>query len=356
MPSILDSREKIKALDKSNLLASVEALPDQIEDALKQTADLVIPPEYKTAKNIVVSGMGGSVLGSYVIKGLFKSELKVPFEVVSHYELPGYVNSDSLVLLSSYSGSTEETLGSALDAKSRGAKVMVITGGGKLAELAGQNNWPLYQIKPTYNPCGQPRLAIGYAIVGQLALFAKAGFLPELSGELTHVAAGLRTLIKHLAPESLDNNTAKLLAFAAFDKHLIFSASEHLIGAAHVFNNQVNENSKALTSEWHLPEFNHHYLEALSFPKLARETTIFFFFNSHLYHDRVVKRYPVTSELVENKGYEVQPIQATAPTKLEQVFEIIQLGEFIACYLPILYGIDPSPIPNVEWFKTQIAK
>jgi glucose/mannose-6-phosphate isomerase len=357
MTSILDSRDKIKELDKSNLLSSVEALPDQILDALEQTKNLVIPEEYRSVKNVVVSGMGGSVLGSYVIKGLFKSELTIPFEVVSHYELPGYVGSDTLVLLASYSGTTEETLSSATEAQEKGAKVMVITAGGPLAELAQKNNWPIYLIKATYNPSNQPRLAIGYAIAGQLALFAKAGILPDQHEALTKVAAGLRTMITRLAPESTDNNTAKLLAYAAFEKHIIISAAEHLVGAAHVFNNQVNENSKALTSEWHLPEFNHHYMEALGFPKANKETTIFFLVTSGLYHARVAKRFPLTQELIESKEYETQLIQATAPTKLEQVFEIIQLGEFVAAYLPLLYRIDdPGPVPNVEWFKSQMAK
>ena len=357
MTSILDSRDQIKEIDKSGLLSSVEALPDQIEDALAQTKDFVVPESYKSAKNVVVSGMGGSVLGSYVIKGLFKAELQVPFEIVSHYQLPGYVNADTLVLLSSYSGTTEETLAAAGDALSRGAKVMVITSGGKLADLAKVNNWPLYLMNATYNPCNEPRLAIGYAIAGQLAMFAKAGILPDQHEALSKVAAGLRTMITHLVPEAKENNTAKLLAFAAFEKHLILCGAEHLVGAVHVFNNQVNENAKSLTSEWPLPEFNHHYMEAVSFPKSVHDSTIFYLFNSHLYHERVGKRFPITQELLESKGYETQLVQATAPTKLEQVFEIIQLGEFVAAYLPILYRIaDPGPVPNVEWFKAQMAK
>lgn len=355
MPSILDSREKIKALDTQNLLGSVEALSDQLIDALEQVSKVVVPGDYKTSKNIVVSGIGGSVLGSYVIKNLFKSEIKVPFEVVSHYTLPGYVNSDSLVLLSSYSGTTEETLSAAIDAKTRDAKVMVITGGGPLAQMAQENNWPIYLIKPTYNPCNQPRLAIGYAIVGQLGLLVAAGMLSDQSELLKNASAGLKKLVKGLVPE-IENNPAKILAFAAFDKHIIYTAAEHLIGAAHVINNQTNENAKTLTSEWHLPEFNHHYMEALSFPKLAKDTTLFVLFNSALYSERVQKRVLLTKELLEQKGYEVQLIQATAPTKLEQVLEVIQLGEFVTSYLPILYGIDPSPIPNVDWFKSQMSK
>lgn len=356
MASVLDSRDKIKELDKSNLLGSVEALPSQIQDTLTQTGSITVPESYKSFKNVVVSGMGGSVLGTYVIKNLFKSELTAPLEVISHYTLPGYVNSDTLVLLSSYSGTTEETLSAAQDAKTRGAKVMVITGGGPLADLATANSWPMYQIKATYNPCNQPRLAIGYAIVGQLALFTKVGLIADQSELLAKVITGISKMVPTLGPE-IENNPAKLLSFAAFDKHTIFVAAEHLIGAAHVINNQFNENAKVLTSEWHLPEFNHHYMEALSFPKLAKDTTIFFLFNSALYHERVQKRVLITKDLLEQKGYEVQLIQATAPTKLEQVFEIIQLGEFVAAYLPILYGIpDPGPVPNVEWFKAQMAK
>lgn len=355
MTSILDSREQIKAIDKSNLLGSVESLADQITDALNQAKDIAVPSDYKLAKNVVVSGMGGSALGSHIIKSLFKSELKVPFDVVSHYELPGYVNSDTLVLLSSYSGTTEETLASAEDAKKRGAKIMVITSGGPLAKMAGDNNWPLYLIKATYNPSNQPRLAIGYAIAGQLALFAKAGVVPDEGVALIAAASNLKKMISGLSPEAPEN-PAKLLAFSAFDKHIIFVGAEHLTGAAHVVNNQINENAKTLTSEWHLPEFNHHFMEALSYPKLAKDTTIFLIFNSALYSQRVQKRVLLTKDLLEQKGFEAHTILATSESKLEQVFEVIQIGEFLALYLPMLYGIDPSGIPNVDWFKSEMAK
>lgn len=355
MTSVLDSRDKIKELDKSNLLSSVEALGDQILDALEQTKSIVIPDSYKTIKNVVVSGMGGSALGSHVIKAVFKSELKVPFEVVSHYDLPSYVNSDTLVLLSSYSGTTEETLSGAEQAKKLGAKIMVITAGGKLAEMAKENNWPIYLINPNYNPCNQPRMSIGYGIASQLALFAKAGIIADQSALLTTIAGNLKKMLPLLSPES-ENSPAKTLAFSAFDKHIVLVGAEHLVGAAHVVNNQLNENAKVLTSEWHLPELNHHYMEALSFPKLAKDTTMFLLFNSALYSPRLQKRVLITKDLLEQKGYEAHSLLATTETKLEQVFEMIQIGEFVGAYLPILYGIDPSPIPNVDWFKSEMAK
>ncbi len=355
MSSILDSRDKIRAIDKTNLLGSVEALPDQIIDTLAQTSSLQVPDSYGSVKNVVVSGMGGSVLASHLIKNLYKSDLKVPFDVFSHYDLPGYVNEDTLVILASYSGTTEETLEAAKQATERKAKIMVITGGGKLYDLAVTNHWPVYKIDPQYNPCNQPRLAIGYAVVGQLMLLAAAKLIPSPATLMPQIVASLKEQVSQLGPEG-SSDLAKLMAYAAYDKHIVFVAAEHLIGAAHVMNNQVNENAKSLTSEWHLPEFNHHYMEALSFPKLAKETTIFLFFNSALYHERIQKRVLLTKSLVEQKGYETQMILATTATKIEQVFEAIQIGEFVAAYLPVLYGIDPSAIPNVDWFKSEMAK
>jgi len=354
--SILDSRDQIKQLDKSNLLASVEALPDEIQDAWEQTQTLSFPDTYPQVKNIVVSGMGGSNLGSLVIKRLFKDELTLPLEIYPHYHLPGYVNSNSLVLLSSYSGTTEETLAAAEQAEKVGAKIAVITSGGELAKLAKAKHWPMYLINARFNPCNQPRMAIGYAVFGQLAMFAKMGLLNLSSENVLNLVDYLREVVKSLSPEVVENNPAKNLAYATFDKHIIFVAAEHLIGAAHVTNNQINENAKALTSEWHLPEFDHHYLEALSHPSSTKENTIFILFNSALYHPRVQKRVMITKSIIEQHGYEAQVILASATDKLTQVFETIQLGEFISAYLSYLYGIDPSPIPNVDFFKAEMAK
>lgn len=350
---MLDSRDSIKKLDKSNLLGSVEALPDQIQDAWEQTKTLSFPNTYPNIKNIIVSGMGGSALGALVIKRLFKEELTLPIEIYPHYHLPGYASSESLVILSSYSGTTEETLAAANDAIRTNAKVVAITGGGKLAELAKAHNWPIYLIDAKFNPSQQPRMAIGYAVFGLLSIFAKMGLINLAESEILNLVDSLRESATQLNPDNSDN-LAKNLAFSAYDKHIILVAAEHLIGSAHVFNNQLNENAKTLTSEWHLPEFNHHYMEAISFPKLAKDNTLFILFNSALYHERVQKRVMLTKNLLEQKGYEAQVILATSPTKLAQVFETIQIGEFVALYLPILYGIDPAAIPNVDWFKQEM--
>lgn len=354
--ALLDSRDEIKEYDKSNILGSVEELPDQIRDAWDKTKDLEFPESYSSVKNVVVAGMGGSALGSWVIKRLYKDDLQLPFEVYSHYHLPAFVNSDSLVLLSSYSGNTEEVVSAAAQAIEMKAKIVVITSGGKLAELAKEHNWPIYLIDPVYNSSNQPRMAIGYSIMGQLSMFKKLGIINIAEKDIYDMVDNLKELGQTLTAENTENNTAKLLAYQAFDREIILSAAEHLIGAAHITNNQINENAKTLTAEWHLPEFNHHYMEGLSHPKKLRDDVLFMLYQSHLYTPELTKRVELTRQVIEKMGYTCEVVQATAPTKLEQVFEIITLGAYFNFYLSMLYKIDPAPIPNVDWFKAEMKK
>ncbi len=354
--SILDSRETMKKLDKENVLGSVEQLAQQIEHAWNETKKIKIPKGYEHISNIVVSGMGGSALGAHVIKTLYKDSLAMPLEVVNHYDLPSYVNQHTLVVLSSYSGSTEETLASAADAKKRGAKVAVITAGGALYEIAQKEHYPVYKIDPKYNPSNQPRMAIGYSVFGQLGLFAALGLIHISDEEVDRVITLLRANAKQLAPEEQKQNTAKFLAYSGVDKMLVLVAAEHLEGAAHVFNNQLNENAKNFTDYITIPELNHHYMESLSFPKHVKDDVLFFFFNSGLYQTRVQTRFPLTRDVVEQNGFHGETIQAVAKNKLEQVWEVIQLGAYTNFYLAMLNGVNPAPIPWVDYFKEKLGK
>lgn len=356
MASILDSRDEIKKLDLENVLGSIEQLPEQIEQVWSERDTIKVDGDYSNVHNIVVSGMGGSGLGAHVIKTLYKDQLHCPLELVHDYTLPEFVNEHSLVVLSSYSGTTEETLASAEDAKKRGAKLAVISAGGKLHEFAQREGCPEYVINPLHNPSNQPRMAIGYSVFGQLALFAKMGLIKITDEEIAGVVALLRNNAKGLIPESVDQNTAKFLAFASVDKDITLISAEHLEGAVHVFNNQLNENAKNFTVQHVLPEMNHHALESLQFPKLMQQEVVSFLFTSALYHPRTQLRFPLTLEVIEQNGMVGQLIHAVAPTKLQQVWEIIQLGAFTNFYLAMLNGINPAPIPWVDSFKEQLAK
>lgn len=353
--AILDSRENMRSLDAQNMLGSIEQLPDQLNHGWEIGQALDVSTLSRPIANIVVAGMGGSNLGAHVVKAAFESTLSLPLEVVPFYSLPAYVNESTLVVLSSYSGTTEETLTAAQAAKNNGAQVVVIAAGGDLVTLAQENNWPLYLIDPKFNPSNQPRMAIGYSIMAFISVFAKLNLIQVTHEEIAGIVNSLRTRAETLSPES-ETNMAKHLAFEMVDRLLILVSSEHLRGAAHVFNNQLNENAKQLTVELSLPEMNHHYMEALSFPKVVTSEALFVFASSKHYVPRVQSRYPLTETVAQNNGFATYVIKLSTNSKLEEVFALIQFGAYTNYYLSMLNGLNPSPIPNVDFFKEELAK
>lgn len=351
----LNDRHAISQLDKSNVLGSIEQLPDQIQDAWEQTEHQNNTAYAEGVDHVIVSGMGGSALGAYVIQSLAKQSLKVPLEVVNDYTLPAYVNNKTLVILSSYSGTTEETLTAAKEAELKGAKIAVISAGGELAQLAQTKQYPCYLINPRYNPSNQPRMAIGYAIVGQIGLLKSFGLIDTSSIHIDQIITFLKQNAQQLMPEST-NNLAKQLAASVTDKIIYLVSAEHLTGPTHVINNQLNENAKHLTVELKLPELNHHYMEGLPHPEAAKARCHFWFINSALYTPKLQLRLALTQDVVTQNGYSSAIINLTATDKFVQAFELIQLGAYTNFYLAMLHGIDPAPIPWVDYFKAQLKK
>jgi len=352
--SILDNRASLAKLDLSNVLGSIEALADQVRQAWDSIKNLEFAPK-NPIKNVVVSGMGGSALGADVAKHLFKDRLTVPLEVFNSYHLPNYADSNTLVVLSSYSGSTEEVLSCAQEAKKVGAQIMFICAGGKLAEIAQENNWPGYIINPEFNPSNQPRMAIGYAIVGLLGLLSKAGVFDLSQAEIEEVILSITKVDEGVnidVPQ--EDNLSKLIAFQCLERRPIFVASDFLAGAAHVATNQFNENAKIFADYKIIPELNHHLMEGLKFPKSNSLNHLFILITSDLYEPRIAKRMTLTQEIVGQNEIETYELRLKAETKLTQAFELITIMAYANFYLSMLENINPAPIPYVDWFKTQL--
>lgn len=354
--SVIDSREAIKKVDPQNVLGSVEALANQLEHAWQDTQKLNINFSRKP-QNIVVAAMGGSGLGPDVIKHLFKEEIQVPLEIVNDYTLPGYVDHNSLVVLASYSGTTEEVINCIQQAQDKKAQLLIVAAGGKLAEFAKENQVPAYIINAKHNPSNQPRMAIGYAIVGMIGLLNKAGFIKVTEDEIKAAIQAVTAKTQECSVEiPADENPAKTLAFTLVDKRPYLVASEFLLGAVHAASNQINENSKVFSLHLQVPEINHHLLESLEYPQSNQNDCIFLFFNSQFYLERNQLRMKLTQEAVEKQGCETLAINLSSSSKITQVFELITLMAFTNTYLAILYNVDPSQIQLVDWFKQELAK
>jgi glucose/mannose-6-phosphate isomerase len=352
----INSLEEIKRIDKEDIYASIDAFPRQIEQAWKEINKIELPDSFKEVSNIVVCGMGGSALGGRIIDSLLTEKVRVPIEIFTEAKLPFYVNEHTLVVLSSYSGNTEETLQSANEALNKKAKIFGIASGGKLAEFLNKHKLPSYIYDPVANTSKQPRMGLGYPIIGLLGILAKYYFIHITDQEIKDSIILIRKNISEMGTENLcPTNEAILLANHLHWKMPVIIASEHLVGAAHTFKNQLNENAKTFVSLFDLPEANHHLMEGLKNPAEGVKNLYFLFLESDLYSEFIKKRYPVTLDVVEKNGIEVGVYKLTSKTKLEQIFELITLGLLVSFYLAILYDVNPTPIPWVDYFKKKLS-
>jgi len=351
----LDSREEINKIDKENMYSSVSKLGDQIWQAWNDIAKIKLPDSCSLATSVVIAGMGGSALGGRIIDSLIPERARTPIEVFTEYHLPNYVGKNTLVIASSYSGNTEEAVTDAKQAILKSAQLLIITTGGKLAELAKDKNIPAYIIDPRENPSQQPRMALGYSIGAILGVLARCEFVSISDEEIVQLVENIKRFTKELGIEKKDS-LAKVLAKKLHQSIPVLVASEHLVGSAHAVKNQLNEGAKTFSTLFDIPELNHHLLEGLKNPAKAKELLKFLFIESFLYTPRVQKRYPITKKVVEENGVEVISYQTKGKDKLNQVFELLVLGSFVQFYLAMLYEIDPTPIPFVDYFKKEMAK
>ncbi|MBI5621771.1 hypothetical protein HY933_02835 [Candidatus Falkowbacteria bacterium] len=353
----LDNKTKIKKLDRANVLGSIERLGMQCSDAWQAASAVSMPASYATVKNIVINGMGGSALGGEIIQFLFWEKLKLPLQVINSYTLPGSVNADTLYIVSSYSGNTEEPLGTVIPALRRGAKVLGIAKGGKIGQLIRAGKFPGYLIQEKHNPCGQPRMGIGYSVFGQLGLLQQCGVLQLTDREVQPLIKTLKRLNSRFglnAPQR--TNPAKQIAAQLAGRMPVIVVADFLAGNAHALRNQINENAKNFANYFVVSEMNHHLMEGLRYPRKGNRSLRWLFIDSDQYYPANQKRMAITKRVVDKNGLDILDYKLHSKTKLEQSFEMLVFGGYVNFYLAMLNRVDPSPIPWVDYFKAELVK
>ncbi len=354
---MLDNKIKIAQLDSKNMLGSIQLLGKQIEEVLAQAKKVKIPATYKKVNNLVVLGMGGSALGAHLIKSVFSDSLKIPVEIVNGYQAPGFVNEKSLVVASSYSGSTEEIISAVVDAKNKKAKILVICAGGKLGDWAKQNKIPVLIFTTKNNPCGSPRMGLGYSIFGQIALLANIELLKLNNKQTDKCIKTIKYFQERFGFSApILNNRAKQIAEKASDRSVWFVASEHLAGNAHIAANQMNENGKRFAGYFVVPEMNHHLLEGMLYPESNAKNLLFVLIKSDLYDSRIKTRYEITKKILDKNNILDVTYLCQSKTEIEQACEVLVLSSYVSFYSAMLQGIDPTAIPVVDFFKAQLKK
>lgn len=353
----LDDLNAIKALDRKNALVSVKKLPQQIEQAWAESRSVNFPDSYKNVANIVICGMGGSAYGARITKSLYDGAKfsKIPVELTNGYWLPGYVNEKSLVLLSSYSGNTEETLACAKQAEEKQAKVTGITSGGQLADFLKSNNYPAYIFDPKHNPSAQPRIGVGYMVMGLIGMLAKLERVPVAATEVEKMIAFLQGQTTTLDENAFtDINPAKQMATKLKDKIPVIVVADFLEGAAYSIRNPFHETAKQFALYFTVPELNHHLMEGLSYPREMKNILKFIFVESEIYDRRNIKRLELTKDVVGKNKIEYESVILNGKSTLTQTMELIQFASWVTFYLSMLRDLDPSEIPWVDYFKKEL--
>ena len=353
----LDNLQKIKKLDPQKVLESIGFGGQQINQAWGEFKKIKIPASYRQINKVVINGMGGSGLPGHMLRSVFFDQIKVPVGVINSYQLPASLDKNTLYVISSYSGTTEEPLSTLIQAKKRGAKVFGIAYGETLGGWIKQKKLPGYVFDPVYNPSSQPRMGLGYSFGAHLALFNKLGLIKVKPEQIKQSLKTLASFDKKFnVTIGQKSNSAKKFAQDLQDRIPIIIASEFLAGNAHIFTNQINENAKTFASYFLIPELNHHLLEGLTFPKANRNNLCFVFFESNLYHPKTQIRYRVTKQVVAKNKIKVLTYRLTAKDQLSQALEMLVFGSYTSFYLAVLNNINPSKIPWVDYFKYQLKK
>lgn len=344
----LTNLDEIKRLDPKDVYGSTGMLTDQCSYIWDLAKSFQFQDIHTKAKNIILCGMGGSQYGSYVIQNLYRDELHVPLISYGDYHLPGYIGKDSLVILSSYSGSTEEPVNCGQEAVDKDFPIVTLTGGGKAEEMAKAHKFPMLFFDQKYNPSGQPRLGTGYMVVGAIALLTRLKYLSVSDDEIQVAVNGLKKHTKTI------EDTARELAKKIAEYIPVIFAAEFLNGNIHIIRNQINETAKSFSSFSELPELNHHLMEGLKNP--ADKKLIVLFIDSDFYSPKLRKRFDLTKEVVEKNDIMHVTYKPRGEDKLSQMLDVLAFGGYLSFFLAMLYGQDPSVIPWVDFFKEKLKK
>lgn len=348
----LDDTSAIAKVDPDDFLGDVEAFPDQVREALDigQGVDL---PDLRPPSSVAVLGMGGSGISGDVLGVFLGPRSPVPSATVKGYELPAWVGEDTLVFATSYSGNTEETLTSYEQAVERGASVVAVTTGGELADRAELDGFPVVRIPPGL----VPRAAMGYlavpliAVLGRIVGESYAAKVEELlpmldegSGSLGRKVPASENPAKRLA--------AKLVARIPF----IYGTSGAGEVAAYRWKCQFNECSKVPAHHHSFPELNHN--EVVGFKELTELTSssvALVVLRRAGDHPRNDKRIDITLPLIEDEFALVEKVRSEAKGELASLFDLVYFGDFVATYLAIAQGVDPSPTEIISRVKSALA-
>lgn len=348
----LDTYSGFKKYDTQNMLAEINGLPEQLKNAWKlgQTFPL---PGWDGIERVLIAGMGGSAIGASLLASYAAPLSEASVFVHRNYDLPAWAKGqETLVITSSHSGNTEETV-SAFDAAiTQNCRVLAVTTGGKIAAKAKKHDVNLWQFEHE----GQPRAAVGYSFGLLLSVFARLGLLPNPEEEVQDTALALKEQQKKIqAAVPQNENPAKRLANELVGRWVSVFSAGLLAPVARRWKGQISELAKALAQFEALPEADHNTLAGAVNPRQAFSKTTAVFLVAESNHPRNKLRIKLTKKGMAEAGMNTQVVEAVGESRLAQLWTALHQGDYVAFYLAMAYEIDPTPVAAIESLKKDLA-
>lgn len=349
----LDDPEAISRVDLSGMLTVVEWFPNQLREALDIGNGDVQLPDPAGVDSIVVLGMGGSGISGDVVAALTADSLPVPVLANKAYTLPALVGKDTLVFAVSYSGNTEETLDTVHQSLERGARVVAVSSGGTLTDLAEAQGLPLFRI-----PGGlQPRASLGYLTAPIVCALERMGLVSGLVDQIRGAATMLEERAReYVLTSPLDENPTKRIAKDLLGYlPVVYGSEGRLAVAAHRWKCQLNENAKVPAFDNWFPELNHNETVGWQHLEEICSRTHLLVLREKGEHPRVSTRIDITSELLEGHLGHVTQVCARGANGVERLLDLIYFGDWLSVYLALALGQDPTPVTRIEELKKRLA-
>jgi len=349
----LDQPQSFQKIDRENMLGHIRNLPDQLNTAwqLGINSDL---PALKPISKIIVAGMGGSAIGADLLANYVRNAAAVPVFVSRDYNLPQWARQpDVLLVASSHSGSTEETLTAYQAAREYDVPRMVISTGGPLAELARGEGCPVWQF--VHN--GQPRSAVGFSFGLLLALLCRLDLVEPQDQAIRNALEAMKTQQARLEiDQPVLKNPAKQMALRLSGKFPVIFGADLLSAVARRWKGQINELAKHWAQAEELPEADHNLLAGTLYPRQLQTGLEAIFLGAPSLYERNRIRVKLTCELLQEKEIESMIFEAQGADALSQLWTTLHFGDYLAYYMAMIKNVDPTPIHIMTGLKKALQE
>jgi glucose/mannose-6-phosphate isomerase len=340
-------RTTIGEVDSTDQLTDVLAIPEHLRDAQWKVESTNLG-RWDSPSGLIVAGMGGSSVGGALARAILGDHAVRPIIAARSYGLPAWTTPDTTVLCSSYSGNTEETLACYEAAGALGARRVVVTTGGLLAESARRDGVPVIPAAGGF----QPRAAVAYSTVAALEVAAACG--PRMNSEIDVAAEHLEALVEEWGPDAPEDSLAKSIARRLYCTIPLIAGAGLTTAIAYRWKTQINENAKVHAFAHELPELDHNEIVGWSGVEGLGPFTQVFLDDSDT-HPRTKKRIELTSELIGDAAQDLIRVESRGSTTAERVFSLVLLGDLVSLYLAVLRGADPGPVDVLGRLKDELS-